>query len=178
MTARERARQGACTSNLRQLALAINLYAADNSQLMPPYATDAVDVLAARRKVIHLPGQSQQLKTCLRPYIHSEAIWYCPDDSPPDVRWKGTVFHYDTSYRYDGRFFSEQPGMLSIAFAKNGPSTPDMWSNMLMGEDCSPNWDSLHGDYSHSGRSNVLFRDGHVASSPIHSSTYDYPDTW
>jgi prepilin-type N-terminal cleavage/methylation domain-containing protein/prepilin-type processing-associated H-X9-DG protein len=70
--ARERARQTACVSNLRQLGAAITMYGADyDEQMCPMY-------------LYTLPGQAEcwWWQDLLRPYTHNEAIFTCPSASP------------------------------------------------------------------------------------------------
>jgi prepilin-type N-terminal cleavage/methylation domain-containing protein/prepilin-type processing-associated H-X9-DG protein len=172
---REKARQATCASNLRQLGLALIQYAADHDNGLPPLSLNVYSVKVGRNVQLDRV-QNEALIASVAPYTRSAAIWYCPDDAPADGQWKGVRYHYDSSYRYEGRFFSSHSGMLSADFSRDRliyGADP-----LLMTEVCSPYWQSPWGDYSHSGRSNSLFRDGHVEAQPIHSSTYDYPAPW
>lgn len=175
LRAKERAQQTACASNLHQIGLAMTMYANDHDRLLPPFALND-DNIQVGGSIVHIPSQNKELIASVRPYSRSEAIWYCPSDSPADGKWHGMAYHSDSSYRYEGLFFSHQLGMLSVDFSRDTPIYGV--DPLLMGEVCSPNLNSPSGNYSHSGRSNELFRDGHVKAAPIHSSTYDYPDAW
>ena len=174
--AREKAREGVCTSNLRQIGIGMSMYAADNSQLLPPYDTDAQEETVSGKQKL-LPAQSLELLACLHPYVRTNAVWHCPDDNPSHTPLSNGVFErHDTSYTYLGRYRKLVPGMLSEDFAVDNVGVADMG---LVDELCSPNEPgATWGDYSHSGRSNNLYEDGHVRTLPIHSSTYDYPNPW
>jgi prepilin-type N-terminal cleavage/methylation domain-containing protein/prepilin-type processing-associated H-X9-DG protein len=66
---REKARQTACTSNEKQLALGVLMYAQDNDEVLPPVAVK--DIAA---NVILWP-------VMLEPYTKSAGLRICPSDS-------------------------------------------------------------------------------------------------
>ena len=66
---REKARQTACTSNEKQLALGVLMYAQDNDEVLPPVAVKDVAV-----NVILWP-------VMLEPYTKSAGLRICPSDS-------------------------------------------------------------------------------------------------
>ncbi|MHB0913389.1 MAG: prepilin-type N-terminal cleavage/methylation domain-containing protein [Armatimonadota bacterium] len=70
--AREKARQATCQSNLKQLSLAIAMFAQDNDE-MYPYAliNDAGDVDKA----------DQALPDFINPYVKNLNIWKCPSQT-------------------------------------------------------------------------------------------------
>ncbi len=63
--AREKARQTACTSNEKQLALGVLMYAQDNDETLPP--TQAVD--------------NTLWPVLINPYVKSDRVRLCPSDS-------------------------------------------------------------------------------------------------
>ena len=67
--ARAKARQTTCTSNLRQLSLALTAYTEDSDECLPFLAYNDRN---------HL-GDDWQVS--MRPYIKSADIWQCPDAS-------------------------------------------------------------------------------------------------
>lgn len=79
---RERSRQSTCASNLKQIGLAMAMYAQDYDGLYP-YGADPVDKLpnvwtgdeADQVKVM------QPLQTVLLPYQKTNEIWRCPSDT-------------------------------------------------------------------------------------------------
>lgn len=65
-----------CMSNLRQIGLALRMYAQDWGGFAPPYSTE----WRAR-------SQASQLVAALNPYLKNEAVWFCPLD--PWLKWDG-----------------------------------------------------------------------------------------
>jgi len=175
-SAREKARQATCTNNMRQIGTAMMMYAADNAQCLPPYDTGIrVPIVNGKMTKERLPAQGRELIASLAPYAHSKEVWYCSDDGPSDVTRDGRLFHRDTSYTYDGWRLAQHPGWLSTDMSWHGYTGSEL---TLMSEMCIPGISGPWGSYSHSGRSNVLFYDGHVIAWPIHTNTYNYPDPW
>ncbi len=82
-TVREKARQSACLSNIRQIGISIQMYAQDYDSRYPfgaskadklsyPFgASDEIDRLA----------DMPILQTILEPYVKPAQIWQCPSDS-------------------------------------------------------------------------------------------------
>jgi len=101
---REKARQTSCSSNLKQLGLAVMQYVQDNDETFPIGFTDWV-------------GTAPTWPVEISPYVKTYKIFQCPDDSlSKNVNtWKGTPISYvangaskyDTSvshWRYMGVF--------------------------------------------------------------------------
>jgi prepilin-type N-terminal cleavage/methylation domain-containing protein/prepilin-type processing-associated H-X9-DG protein len=89
--AREKARATGCTSNLKQLGLALMMYGQDYDEQMPTGGYDTVlnwednpDV-DTRTKPVYGPyygyGFYLNLMVALEPYSKSRRIWYCPSDT-------------------------------------------------------------------------------------------------
>lgn len=104
--ARERGRRTVSASNLGQLAIACNLYAADYDDWVPPFInlepileTHDPDVTS-----VGLPTNSkfpELLVTSLMPYARSDQIWFCPDDPYAHVQSAvGGINHEFSSYMY------------------------------------------------------------------------------
>lgn len=70
--ARENARQAACLSNNKQIALALSMYTTDNDDILP--------VMWQLYTTGERPGMWQQK---LYPYIKSINVYYCPDSGVP-----------------------------------------------------------------------------------------------
>jgi prepilin-type N-terminal cleavage/methylation domain-containing protein len=106
-SARGKARQAACQSNLRQFGLAIQMYTQDNDGIFP-YALDASDTgvtsiwavqpaacyaqikqMAAAGDVLYYhqapPGSGNWVPGVLDSYLKSRALWRCPSDSGFDI---------------------------------------------------------------------------------------------
>jgi prepilin-type N-terminal cleavage/methylation domain-containing protein len=63
--AREKARQTACVSNMRQIGLGITQYVQDNDEVYPP--------------MFYPEGTNTVLMNGVQPYIKSKQVWYCPN---------------------------------------------------------------------------------------------------
>ena len=67
-----------CDSNLKNLFLALQMYADDNNGLCPdPNATGQIPI-------------SQKMKEALQPYVPSEEIFWCPDDQEKEAHPGGS----------------------------------------------------------------------------------------
>jgi general secretion pathway protein G len=82
--AREKARVTVCTSNLRQIGLAMALYMQDCDGLYP-WAKDPLDEYSdqwnndpAKKARIATMGRLHEV---LSPYIKAPAVWHCPSDT-------------------------------------------------------------------------------------------------
>jgi prepilin-type N-terminal cleavage/methylation domain-containing protein/prepilin-type processing-associated H-X9-DG protein len=84
-SAREKARQITCTSNMRQFLLGIMQYAQDNNETMPMTFKDSASFGPASAKYNTSPdyaGQETGLPQEIMPYIKSTQLFECPDDHP------------------------------------------------------------------------------------------------
>ena len=84
-SARGKARQTVCVSNLRQLGLAISLYAQDADDLYP-YGNDASDTKTMPNIWTNSPYADTApylppLQEILVPYVQNPELWHCPADS-------------------------------------------------------------------------------------------------
>jgi len=173
--ARGKAREAQCASNLRQLGLAIEMYASDYDELFP-FAVDAPDSYCPQIWATHpqwqaLIPQMPRLKDVLQPYIKSRELLHCASDSgydylentPFEIPAQPTAFEsVGSSYHY----------RTEVAFSQTGPSLlpKPAEANIMM--DGHGSW---HGgrDYR-AGRWNVLFGDGHVKN--LNQRQFD--DSW
>lgn len=73
--AREKARQIACISNLKQLALAVTQYTQDNDEQFPQGNNWHNDTRLTDGNYL------QGWKVQVQPYVKSEGVFLCPDDS-------------------------------------------------------------------------------------------------
>jgi prepilin-type N-terminal cleavage/methylation domain-containing protein/prepilin-type processing-associated H-X9-DG protein len=95
--ARERDRQTACLSNLKQIGMALLLYAHDYDQAMP--------VLGPKVPPIHGGGEdSQPYDRQLMPYVKNDRVYACPGDSVPRPDflevWDGNYKHNSLKRSY------------------------------------------------------------------------------
>lgn len=156
--AQERGRTTACLSRLRQLHSAFALYSIDYGGYIPPYQN------RTRRGV---PEQGSLLVAALEPYAVSRQLWFCPSDrfarSPSVV---GDIRHVHASYRTGLRASALpfRPWSMTMDGPINSRGDTDPSRNELL-SDCLWNPRAvLPGDapYSHSGRFNWLYFDGHA----------------
>lgn len=68
--ARESARKIVCCNNLRQLAMAVDMYTQDNDEMYPV-------AFAFWAPLMGMPAQPN-LKTCIYSYVRNDQIWWCP----------------------------------------------------------------------------------------------------
>jgi prepilin-type N-terminal cleavage/methylation domain-containing protein len=83
--ARERARRASCLSNLRQISLAVLMYAQDFDEMLPR------DVTQVGNQTVTDPCSSWnpigRLETKLEPYTRSTGVFACPSARTPLVAW-------------------------------------------------------------------------------------------
>jgi len=164
LVARERARATACANNLRQLYLAFSQYASDNDAYLPPYiAPDRIEMPMPGKTVVW-PDQSMDLIASLEPYAHSAAIWSCPSDS----FLSGSRL---TSYSYTGLYTAASrpyphPFLLGAdLYPVNGASIGAASIPLLRD---AIEFNAPHSPiYSHRGRFNTVFHDGHAKSQDV-----------
>ena len=178
-TARGKARSIVCTSNLRQLGMAITLYAQDYDDLYP-YGVDPSDKYTTiwqgspyQTLVTTLP----LLNSVLDPYVKSPQVWNCPSDIGFDyldedfggqsepLNARPTMFDaFGMSYLYRTEIALKNESISNLAaydptppYADHGPSEV----NVLMDGN-----GSFHGSgFIHiDKRYNDLMGDGHVVS--------------
>ncbi|MGQ9730753.1 MAG: DUF1559 family PulG-like putative transporter [Candidatus Zipacnadales bacterium] len=104
--ARAKARQAACLSNLKQLGLAVDMYAQDHDEYLPPHNDNEPPY----------PPYDWRYDTFimrLMPYMRNEQLIVCPDDKQttavgtPSGRWWSYCYNRGVEYG------PHQPGWLS-----------------------------------------------------------------
>jgi len=171
---RAKGRQIVCTSNLRQLGLAIASYSQDSNGIVP-FGGDPVDVNSTAWQTANggvYAAQAKQLRPLtdvVNPYIGSKEIWHCPSDSgfnTPDFSG-GAAFsahpsafeRYGNSYDYRTEFAFRQVLLAQVITWDNFPPyTEHGASEVDLLFDLSGNW---HGNPADE-KFNVLMCDGHV----------------
>lgn len=103
--ARSRARQSQCAHHLYQLGLASLMYAQDHDGFFPPYRNTSpgrdCDLTETPTSGECAPSL---LRAALAPFVHEDAIWYCPSDPVARRgvdRWR--INHANSSYAYNAR---------------------------------------------------------------------------
>lgn len=189
---RGRARQTVCISNLRQIGMAVSLYADDSDDLYPS-GKDPSDEYANPDIWTGSPYQTQVhqmpfLTDILAPYTRSVDLWHCPADSgytgldistyaggfPIPIDATPTAFtKYKTSYLYRTEIALLHTPYGSLAAYDPTPPYAEHEGaeiNVLM--DGNGSW---HGGYLVSQkRYNELMGDGHV----INQNIAQFGRTW
>ena len=191
---RGKARQTVCVSNLRQIGLAISLYAQDADELYP-YGKDPSDYDTHNPNIWQLnPNPNyynqviamQPLQDILMPYSQSKDIWHCPSDSgyteldisaaaantgiPLDATPTAfTKYHTSYLYRTEIALLHTSYGSL-VAYDADKTAHEGAEVNVLM--DGNGSW---HGGILVSQkRYNELMGDGHV----INQNIDQFGQTW
>lgn len=116
--ARENGRGMSCLSNLRQLNLALQMYAGDNDETFPPNRMpDATHPLGVCKQGAlqnsGLEGSSLSWKRLITPYVKNKEVFRCPsnpyawkpgDETNPMYPLKDAL---PISYAYNGAYFHE-----------------------------------------------------------------------
>jgi prepilin-type N-terminal cleavage/methylation domain-containing protein/prepilin-type processing-associated H-X9-DG protein len=190
---REKARQTSCTSNLLQLYKAMAMYAQDHEGRIAPYSNNIDQCIGdptTPNKQYLLPEKGQELVQSLLPYTKSTAIWFCPTDRYRETNSQaGYLDHRYASYH--------SPWRLTVkSYSQLWPLRLDSpWGNVLLpGAEFAQgsillsdeSWtESIRYSYdttmvrtptphlfSHNGRWNCLYFDGHIKSNAEGNLTY------
>ena len=180
--AKGRARQSVCADNLRQLHLAFAMYAGDHDGFLPPYNNSILFAHDSQpdsdRHKKHYPSNNQVLTNSLAPYIHSSAVWFCPDD--PLANKAAQLSAYPAGLFIDHQYGSYETGwwvgLIRFPARIDGLSMTDMTGKPV---EMNPANEALLNDeeiektgcgdwlYSHHNQFNFLFLDGHVNSGGV-----------
>ncbi len=169
------ARSASCATQMRQLHLAFAGYAADHDDRLPPYQNAISGFQLLEGVSFTVPMEPERLVAALEPYHRSDDLWFCASD--PHARARGGAgggrSHAHSSYITNpalGKAFT-----LGFGVGMDGPDPLfDLASGLfggaggaagtlLLTEDVSTSpGPGLPPAYTHRGRLNVLFFDGHV----------------
>ncbi len=162
-TARGKAKEISCVSNLRQIGLAIRMYAQDHDELYP-FAVDPTDKFTPQiwsefPQFQALIPSMPMLHETLQPYLRSNAIFRCPSDTGYDVEdFNGTPL--DASPSSFEKFGTSYNYRTEISFRRMGEASFQQPSQVNTLFDAAGRW---HGGYLFDRlRYNVLHGDGHV----------------
>ncbi len=173
--ARERARTATCTSNVRQIGLAVRMYTQDYDEAFPIWYAYATGT----------PHKGVEI--ALFPYTKNSAIFRCPSDAggpyqKKDVPRAANYFEaYGSSYRFERRCFTIAAGESTenngVVLPKRNPSvviTEAMFTapadTRIMRDEMFP-WFGTDGNYGylpgyfqqwHPQGGGVVFADGHA----------------
>jgi prepilin-type N-terminal cleavage/methylation domain-containing protein/prepilin-type processing-associated H-X9-DG protein len=155
--AREMARKASCTSNLKQVALGVGMYAQDYDEVTPPNFWDGGTGVPAYA----IPFHQRTMAHMIQPYTKNVGIFRCPSVTPgglsPSTPGATYVQIQGNTYSYNN--FAANTPLANIQFpadtfiAMDGNST---WS------DTCQNGARLC--FRHSEQGNFAYVDGHVKS--------------
>ena len=161
--ARNKAPATQCLSNLKQIGLAVEMYASDWDDRFP-FGIDSADyycpeIWSGYPQYQALISSMYFVHVVLNPYVKNAEVWHCSMDSGFDVL-------EDTGLPLHGRptsfaaFGSSYHFRTELAFSQSGPSTVENATGMNVFFDA---WGGWHGGEAYDrGRWNMLYADGHV----------------
>lgn len=168
--AREKARQASCQSNLKQIGLAVHMYAQDYDETLPRGYTD-VRPLTISGGYFHVPET-------LHPYIMNAQIWQCPSEasnySSFDHGIRCTYGYNQSQFEVQSRRFDHSLALAqvedpsgTIMFIDDtnvwaGPYSPIVPSDYDPGATVPTN--VTRATPRHNDMFNIVFVDGHVKS--------------
>ncbi len=181
--AREKARQTACLSNMRQLGNAMMMYVQDYDETFPHHFGAAQ--AATPTYTLYNSGQAWPLM--IYSYVKNKGVFDCPSspDKVSDVYPEGLTLWGPGTTDYDGNYMFNYDGITygtssSMAGIPEPASTymlfdggdfvccwgTNSWTTLM--EELDLNWNSgKEGPNRHSNMSNVAFADGHVKAVPL-----------
>ncbi len=135
---REAARRGACSSNLRQVGLAIEMYLGHSNDVMP---------VASHMPSLGL-GDGPPFAEVMQPYLNDTEVLLCPGDQRDDTTYFATE---GSSYEYNSLLGGKRMSSLFLTQLWNQGRVPVNYD-----------YEPFHGPAGQPGSTNYLFGDGHV----------------
>jgi len=171
--AREKARQATCTSNMKQIGLAIMQYVQDYDETYPQIYDDNIPLAATPTQ----PATTATfLPDFLAPYMKSMDVWTCPSNSvkpaiysTQPARFRSMQWHYSPSFEViacgcqatGGRRMAEMKvpaGTVMMSEFDFGARSSGGYG--FCGWTCWSAWEPY--THVHSDGVNVIWADGHV----------------
>lgn len=165
--ARASAQNTKCVSNQKQHGAAMVLYANDNDELLM-----AKHIAGNDADWLHQLSGTQPIGLRSAAYVPKEVYW-CPSDtfSPTREQKEGNYWTGTASYGFDHRYVAGKPiSRFTHSVAMEVDSwdiEQSSWGRIMWGSKYTEVFDSMNNyrmGNRHSGKSNMLFSDGHVES--------------
>ena len=173
--AREKARSISCTSNLKQLNLALKMYQDDNKETCPRSAG-----WRAPSAVLGSPTYDYWFEL-VQPYIKSPGVFACPTYGKDTIRSGGTTISgsalpadFDKGVSYAFNYLIQAKSIGTFEHPSKLGTMLDAWSNnywRLEYQTSTLNHFLDRSWFVHNNRYNAGFADGHVESLNVY-----YPD--
>ncbi len=148
--AREKAQQASCLSNVRQLSMAVLMYAEDYNDTLPIAVTCKPDF-----------SYCWTIMELLEPYVHNQQIWLCPDDPAGSVDLSTFPGLHRYSYGWNKATFAYMvPGrpmgeVVPLGEIPRPSETTAFWDGHQVGM-------AVLTCHRHNDGANVSFLDGHA----------------
>ena len=164
--AQRKGEQVQCAGNLRQLSLAMTMYAQSSGWRLPPYVRSSTYEHGGTNWARYLRGYYDDVRTLDCPTS--------PDGPPADSREGLHLYDGNYGWNYDGTQGNRgslyqhvlQPAKGYLLFDSGDPCViygANRWDNLM--EELDLDWDSgKEGPNRHGDSVNVMFVDGHLAS--------------
>ncbi len=162
--AREKARQATCASNLRQVAMATNMYVRTNNGYYPdtPYTPLPSDWSGDGWP--YRAGRTD-LKRALAPYVKNDKVWQCPADRYRDTSHTSFYDYTGSSYNYNIHLSRKPEGWICMGITpyqkQRGPGTYLLFWDVEFFHSRQPG-ESLFTNPSDRSLLNAAYADGHV----------------
>lgn len=166
--AREKARQTACLSNAKQMALGVQMYAQDYDETVIPYYQDG-----------NSPASMRLWWNILNPYVMNMQVYLCPSSPMPGAaseRGYSNIIDYGMNRRCSTRG-TATPSVIKMATVRYPAETfiiaEGDWTRSTADHSGSNGWDLMPTSpqtYNassfiparHNGGANIVFMDGHA----------------
>ena len=180
--ARQLAKKVACSSNMRQMGIALNTYLIDNEDRLPDSSCHVSDPNKYWISILSKYVGEQLLFRCPADRAKNFVDWNKPlDEQSKDLRWSSFALNalLDSKCpRYSGRYNTARAIRKPqyCVYVAESPSSwtsadhihPEQWFYNIQLAKGQVAWDR------HSGKSNYLFVDGHADTLEI-EQTYSWP---
>lgn len=176
--AREKARQTQCLSNVKQTMLAVNMYAQDYDETLPPLSTATGGAPYTLPNGSTYTGSYMLWHSMLYPYTMNYQIWSCPSDSARYTGGYSGGGTYGVNNQAAGRSLGEINFPAETMFFADSAGASDAYNIDGDDADAQPVGDGHEIPDRHNGGSNIGFIDGHAkfmtqSAIPQRVSPYD-----